>query len=84
MLKHLLFFFHRSYIAFLQIEGVVIIFWLQEVEEQFGVEISSDSVIHLVENLDVNSDTNGQPVTQDVQTLCVANIETVTEVTFIC
>jgi hypothetical protein len=84
MFKHLLFFFHRSYIEFLQIEGVVIICWLQEVEEQFGVEMSSDSVIHLVENLDVNSDTNGQPVTQDVRTLCVANIETVTEVTFIC
>jgi hypothetical protein len=42
--------------------------------------MSSDSVIHLVENLDANSDTSGQHVTQSVETLCVANIETVTEV----
>lgn len=45
--------------------------------------MSADSVIHLVENLDANSDTSGQPVSQNVQTLCVANIETVTEVTLI-
>jgi hypothetical protein len=68
-------------------EEVVItmsILWLQEAEGQFGVEMSSDSVIHLVENLDANSDTSGQPVAQNVQTLCVANIETVTEVTYFC
>jgi hypothetical protein len=53
---------------------------LQEVEGQFGVEISSDSVIHLVENLDANSGTSGQHVTQSMEPLCVANIETVTEV----
>jgi hypothetical protein len=53
---------------------------LQEEEGRFGVEMSSDSVIHLVENLDTNSDTSGQHATQSMETLCVANIETVTEV----
>jgi hypothetical protein len=72
--------------TFFQIEGIMTTFntvCLQEAEGRFGVEMPSDSVIHLVENLDNNSDTNGQPVTQNVQTLCVANIETVTEVTVI-
>ena len=58
--------------------------WLQEAEGQFEVEISSDSVIHLVENLDTNSDTNSQHVAQNGEPLCVANIETVTEVPLIC
>jgi hypothetical protein len=73
--------------TFSQFEGVVISFnivWLQEAERRFGVEMSSDSVIHLVENLDTNSDTSGQHVTQSVQTLCVANIETVTQVVPMC
>ncbi|XP_069676554.1 uncharacterized protein [Periplaneta americana] len=49
-------------------------------EGRFGVEMSTDSVIHLVEDLDANSNNNGgQTVVQNVQTLCVANIETVTE-----
>lgn len=60
------------------------IVWLQEAEEQFEVEISSDSVIHLVENLDTNSDTSSQHVAQNGEPLCVANIETVTEVPLIC
>jgi len=58
--------------------------WLQEAEGQFEVEISSDSVIHLVENLDANSDTSSQHVAQNGEPLCVANIETVTEVPLIC
>ena len=58
--------------------------WLQEAEGQFEVEISSDSVIHLVENLDTNSDTSSQHVAQNGEPLCVANIETVTEVPLIC
>jgi hypothetical protein len=57
---------------------------LQETEGRFEVEISSDSVIHLVENLDTNSDTSSQHVAQNGEPLCVANIETVTEVPLIC
>lgn len=33
----------------------------------------------MVENLDTNSDTSSQHVAQNGETLCVANIETVTE-----
>ena len=68
--------------SFSRVDNLLLSFQNVEVG-RFGVDMTTDSVIHLVGELDANSNGSVQPVSENIQTLCVANIETVAEVKYL-